>query len=77
MKEYYLVTDAAAETVEKLTGLPGRNTLLGALVEKPPSLASMGDALWAINNALNPPKPRCCHGVIMHEPNCKSWGVVT
>ena len=75
MKKYYLVTDATAETVEKLTGLLGHNTHLGALVEQPPSLAGLGEAMARINNALNPPKPRCCHGVFLHEPNCPTWGV--
>lgn len=75
MKKYYLVPDGEAGEIERLTGLRGRNTPFGALVEQPDerSKERLGIALAAINRAFNPPSRGCpeCGGIIMHTSKCK------
>lgn len=73
MKEYYLVTDATAEEVERRTGLPGHSTFLGALVEKPKPFRIEVE-MEKFDRLLH---PRCCNGGVIHAPNCPMWNVMT
>lgn len=75
--KYVLVPDGEAGQIEKLTGLKGHNTPLGALVEwRDPVVEAIriGIQMDAIDRAL---KPRCCYGTFLHAPNCPTWGVMT
>ena len=74
MKEYYLVTDATAEEVKRLTGMKARDTPLGALVEKPRPF-DLDAAMAQFDRARR--GPPCCTGGVMHAPWCKYWGVTT
>lgn len=69
--EYYLVADAAAETVEAMTGLRGHNTTLGALIEKPRPF-DLDRAMDQIDRAMHPNRLRCICGsrAILHQSNC-------
>lgn len=72
--QFYLITDSNAEEVRALTGLDGHNTSLGVLVKKPPPIRDIYDALFHINEALNPsPKCTCGRGrrAMFHKLGCQ------
>ena len=72
-RKHYLVTGTSAVEVERLTGLRGMDTPLGVLVEEPPPFDFNAElAKW--QRALN---PRCCNGVVLHEPHCRFWNTAT
>lgn len=78
MKKYYLVTDATAELVTLRTGLDAHQTLLGALVERPPAF-NLDRALDELDRALHPNKPRCNCGPwsVIHRPGCPVGMAIT
>lgn len=58
--KYLLVTDATAAQVYSRTGLEGRDTLLGTLVENPThALADFNRGFAELNAILHPRDPRC------------------
>lgn len=76
MKEYYLVTDSHAEEVERLTGLQGRDTRLGVLVEKPKPF-NLDAELDKLDRALHPRRCTCGPWSIIHRPNCPEGMAIT
>lgn len=76
MKKYYLVTDSTAAEVERCTGLRGRDTFMGALVERPEPF-DMHGTLAEINRALHPMWCTCGSYAVVHQPNCPAWKTLT
>ena len=75
-KQYYLVSGTSAQELERLTGLRGRNTSHGVLVEKP-SLVGLGEAMATLRRAFPKPQPTCtCRGVI-HQRGCPAGNWMT
>lgn len=72
---YWLIKDSTAAEVERLTGLQGRNTPLGVLVEEPKPInwAAMAE----IKRALHPTRCTCGSYAILHRPSCPFWLTVT
>lgn len=64
---HWLVTGISEAELERLTGLRGRMTDYGVLVEAPKPFDLYG-ALAEIDRALNPNRCRC-RGVL-HQPTC-------
>jgi hypothetical protein len=71
---HYLVTDATAEELERLTGLRGRDTPLGVLVEKPKPFCLEAE-LEKLAKLLHPTHCTCGSYAIIHQPNCPMWGI--
>lgn len=76
MREYYLVTDATAEEVERLTGLRGHNTPLGVLVEKPKPFR-LEVALEKLDRLLHPTRCICGKFAVIHQPHCPMANLLT
>jgi hypothetical protein len=74
---HYLVTDTNAAELERKTGIEGRDTPLGVLVEKPKPF-DMYRAMAIINRALQPPSLCTCgSNAIIHQLNCPAAWVTT
>jgi hypothetical protein len=74
--KYLLVTGTSAEEVERLTGLRGRDTPHGTLVEKPPPF-DLDAYMERLNRHLNPSRCTCGSRAMIHQPNCPMWLVMT
>ena len=70
MSHFYLVTDAMAEQVEAATGMRGRDTPLGALIEAPPSVADLRELAASIDRMMHPNRCTCGAFAIVHRPGC-------
>lgn len=64
---HYLVTGTSEAELERLTGLRGRMTHFGVLVEVPPPVPDWSD----LRRAFEPPS-RCICGksAVIHRSNC-------
>jgi hypothetical protein len=76
-RQFYLVTDATAEEVERRTGLQGHNTHLGALVETPTPF-DLGEAMARLDRLLHPNRCTCGAYAVFHRPGCPAayWGTI-
>lgn len=72
---HWLVTGTSEAELKRLTGLSGRMTDLGVLVEAPKPFDMYG-ALAQIDRALNPTRCTCGQNAILHRPRCPA-NVVT
>lgn len=67
--KYFLITDSHADEVEALTGLRGRDTPFGVLVEQPKPFR-LEVAMERFERAFHPNRCTCGRGAIFHRSGC-------